>query len=99
MRKNRLIGAVAVLAVVFGLASVAAQAGKSHAIRAQVLAVDAEQQTITFQDEEQGNTRTLPVESGAAQSIAELAPGDKVILTCRGDDDGKLLAVTGIKKA
>jgi anti-sigma-K factor RskA len=99
MRNSKLIGAVAVLAVALGLSFVITQAGKSHAIRAQVLAVDAKLQTITFQDEEQGNTRTLPVESGAAQSIAELAPGDKVILTCRGDDDGKLLAVTGIKKA
>ena len=98
MRKSKLLTAAVALAIAFGLSLVTVQAAKTHSFRAEVVAVDAKSQSITFKEGEQGTTRTLPVESGAAQFIAELEPGDQVILTCRGDDDGKLLAVTGIKK-
>ena len=98
MRKlNQVLSICMVVGLALGLAQASAQ--QQHVLKAEILSVDLEAETITFQDEGRGLTSTLPVEKEAREAINGLSAGDQVTLTCRRSEDGELLAVTAIAKA
>ena len=91
---------VAVLAAGLILAQVnpVAAAGKTHELTATVVAVDIQAKKITFQDEA-GTTSTSPVLDRAVESLKTVKAGEKVVLTCRDNENGNHEAVIAIRPA
>jgi len=73
-----------------------AAAVKTHDVTAEVVAVDAEKQTITIKGEPENTT--APVEGKAIAALKTVKPGAKYVLTCRDDEQGAHKAVTAIHR-
>jgi predicted small secreted protein len=99
MKRFRLLVALplAVAMVVAIPATALAGAGKSHDVKAEVVAVDNEAKTITIKDEK-GENHTAPLLGKAVDEAKALKAGDKVTVTCKDKDDGAHEGVSSIKK-
>ena len=98
--RHPLLILVAVLAAGLILAQVnpVVAAGKTHELTATVVAVDIQAKKITFQDEA-GTTNTAPVLDRAVESLKTVKAGEKVVLTCRDNENGNHEAVIAIRPA
>jgi Cu/Ag efflux protein CusF len=98
--RHPLLILVAVFAAGLILAQVnsVAAAGKTHDLTATVVAVDIQAKKITFQDEA-GTTNTSPVLDKAVESLKSIKAGEKVVLTCRDNENGNHEAVIAIRPA
>ncbi len=73
-------------------------AGKTHDLTATVVSVDIQAKKITFQDDA-GATSTAPVLDKAVESLKTVKAGEKVVLTCRDNENGNHEAVIAIRPA
>ena len=108
MKRNVVMLAVLLSAVLLVAGSAAAQAGnppapapqvqtKTATVPAAVVSVDKDAKTITFKTDD-GKQWTLPAEGSAVNALGDVKAGDKVELTCRLTDVGDYQAVTAIAK-
>ena len=88
------------MALIFALALLAPAAlyAKTHDMTAEVVSIDAKANTITVKDDK-GESHTAPLLDHAVAEAKNFKAGDKVSLTCKDDEKGAHLGVTGIKKA
>jgi hypothetical protein len=71
-------------------------AGQSkHEFSAEVVSIDLDDETITFLDTH-GDEMTMRVMGDALETLATLAAGDKVILTCEDDENGEHMGIVSI---
>ncbi|HKB08250.1 MAG TPA: hypothetical protein VKF61_08240 [Candidatus Polarisedimenticolia bacterium] len=89
--------ALVVAGLILGVATPAMAAGKTHQVKATVVAVDAEHNQITIKDET-GAEKTAPVMDKAIEELKTVKAGDHVTLTCKDNDKGEHEGVTSIKK-
>jgi Cu/Ag efflux protein CusF len=99
MRRSLLI-LIAVFAAGLILSQVnsVAAAGKTHDLTATVVSVDVQAKKLTFQDEA-GTTSTSPVLDRAVESLKSIKAGEKVVLTCRDNENGGHEGVIAIRPA
>ena len=67
----------------------------SHAVKGEVVSVDAEKNTISFKNDK-GEDLTWPAEGTAQTSLKSLKAGEKVTITYRVNDKGEPQAATKI---
>lgn len=72
--------------------------GKTHDVKATVVAVNLEGKTITFKDDSGQNT-TAPVLDSAAPSLKSLKAGESVTLTCQDNEKGEHQGIIRIQEA
>ena len=89
--------ALFVAGLILGVATPAMAGGKTHQVKATVVAVDAEHNQITIKDET-GAEKTAPVMDKAVEELKNLKACDKVTLTCKDNEAGEHEGVTAIKK-
>src|SRR5215468_12536475 len=70
-------------------------AAAHHAVKGEVVSVDAEKNTISFKNDK-GEDVTWPAEGTAQTSLKSLKPGEKVTITYRVNDKGEPQAATKI---
>ena len=92
------ICALFVAGLILGVVTPAIAAGKTHQVKATVVAIDTEHNQITIKDEK-GEEKTAPVMDKAIEELKTLKAGDKVTLTCHDNDKGEHEAVVKITKA
>ena len=90
--------AVFVTGLILAQVNPVAAAGKTHDLTATVVSVDIQAKKITFQDEA-GTTNTSPVLDRAVESLKTVKAGEKVVLTCRDNENGSHEGVIAIKPA
>jgi hypothetical protein len=93
-----IVGAVLVAGLILAQVNPAAAAGKTHELAATVVAVDLQAKKIIFQDEA-GTTNTAPVLDKAVESLKTVKAGEKVVLTCRDNENGNHEGVIAIRPA
>lgn len=74
----------------------ATMAAKTHALEAEVVSYDASKKTLTIKGTP--DNKTLSVDAKAVASAADLKAGDMVTLTCRDNEKGEHLGVSGVKR-
>ena len=84
--------------LILAQANPVAAAGKTHDLTATVISVDVQAKKITFQDEA-GTTNTVPVLDKAVESLKTVKAGEKVVLTCRDNENGTHEGVIAIRPA
>jgi len=92
-----MVCALVVAGLILGVATPAMAAGKTHQVKATVVAVDVEHNQITIKDES-GAEKTAPVMDKAIEELKTVKAGDHVTLTCKDNDKGEHEGVTAIKK-
>ncbi len=104
MQKRKLVAVLGVLAVAGLLFVQAASAGekengkKTHEMTVTVVSVDASANTITVKDDK-GEEHTSPVLPKARASLANVKPGEMIVVTCLDNEKGEHQGVTMIKPA
>jgi len=71
-------------------------AAKTHQVKAEVVSIDLESNSLTIKDEK-GETKTAPVLEKAVPTLKTLKAGDHVTVTCQDDDKGEHQGVSAIK--
>ena len=69
---------------------------KLHKGTYRVVSVDSKAKTITLKDDS-GGTNTAPVMDKAVDKLDKVSSGMKVMVTCRGSDDGKHEGIVDIE--
>jgi hypothetical protein len=72
-----------------------APAAKNHDVKAEIVSVDVEKNTLTIKGETEN--KTVPVEGKAIAALKTVKAGDKLTLTCKDNEKGEHLAVVDIK--
>jgi Cu/Ag efflux protein CusF len=75
-------------------AAAKAEAGKTHAVEAEVVSTDVDKKTITIKGDKEN--KTVPVDEKAVASLKDLKPGDKVTLTCWDNAAGEHIKVVAV---
>lgn len=76
-------------------ADTATAAAKNHDVKAEVVSVDVEKNTLTIKGE--AGDKTVPVEGKAVAALKTVKVGDKLTLTCKDNEKGEHQAVVDIK--
>lgn len=69
---------------------------KTHDVEAEVVSYDASKKMLTIKGTP--DNKTLSVDAKAVASAADLKAGDMVTLTCRDNEKGEHLGVSGVKR-